>query len=945
LYRAELALSGKSQICKEVPMRVRSFGIGTALIVALLWPAGAANAQNTTGSLHGKAVADDGAPMPGVIVTIDGLGTGGVQVTDGQGEFSFIGLFQGQYSLTVTLEGFQPATSNITVAAGRVSAIDVMIHAPVALSGHFAIVVEQPRLDVHYADQRTTRSASDLQNIPAARDPWAVLQQTPGVLPDRINVGDSESTHPSNYVAPGSSADASLFVVDGIVITDPTNPGASPAYYDFDLFDAIQVTTGGRDTTIASGGVVLNTFTKRGTNVFRGSGQYRLQPFSPSRASLAHGAYPLDSRTSDVRDYDITLGGPLLKDRLWFFSGAGGQRGTWNFGAADGRFDSPGSFNSGSVNVHGLARNVDRFNLFVLHSHKSQLGPASDPGRARSSLWNGHASLKTFKVENSHIFTSNLYLTGLYSIVRSGLDRRPAAGNEPVVYGSDEVWRNGFIVDNSNRPQTTYQVDGASFFTFGSLRHELKFGAGSREAKLEDATAWPQGFGYLEEPDGSFARFFVGNSVTTRTNQFTDAYVQHTVIFDDVTTSFGIRLEHDTGTDGPNTRSGSALVSLVRPVTQPAQLKIHDNNFAPRLGFTWAPALERPVVVTGGYGLYYDQLPMSLTALATGVRGGTALDGAFVFNDSNQLLGTFNPVENLTDPRLRATRMSELFGGVDVALGPNVSVGVRYTQRGLENQPVLRDLVLDGLTARVATTDDTFLFGHLTGFDPKGQAVSIPVFYFKLSVTPFPEGGQLLTNSFAKTDYRGASLTLNRRLANRWMLRGNFTVNDWTWNVPVAETAVRPFGLTVGAGQDGEVAAPHSLAPDAAGVYMNSRFSYNVNGLYQIAGGAPRGIDASFNVSGHQGYPMPFYAAEGGRNLQAGDLDDYRFPDVNVLDVGVRKTFPIDKMSVGVGVDCFNVLQAQTTTQVQMNLSKPGAGQVMQTLSPRVARLGIRLTF
>src|SRR6185369_15821946 len=118
-------------------------------------------------------------------------------------------------------------------------------------------------------------------------------------------------------------------------------------------------------------------------------------------------------------------------------------------------------------------------------------------------------------------------------------------------------------------------------------------------------------------------------------------------------------------------------------------------------------------------------------------------------------------VENLTDPRLRATRMSELFGGVDVALGPNVSVGVRYTQRGLENQPVLRDLVLDGPTARVATTDDTFLFGHLTGFDPKGQAVSIPVFYFKLSVTPFPEGGQLLTNSFAKTDYRGASLTLN----------------------------------------------------------------------------------------------------------------------------------------------------------------------------------------
>src|SRR5436309_4157825 len=50
--------------------------------------------------------------------------------------------------------------------------------------------------------------------------------------------------------------------------------GSSPTYYDFDAFEEMQVTTGGTDATIATGGVVLNMVTKRGTNEWRGSGRY-----------------------------------------------------------------------------------------------------------------------------------------------------------------------------------------------------------------------------------------------------------------------------------------------------------------------------------------------------------------------------------------------------------------------------------------------------------------------------------------------------------------------------------------------------------------------------------------------------------------------------------------------------------------------------------------------
>src|SRR5262249_27611833 len=221
-----------------------------------------------------------------------------------------------------------------------------------------------------------------------------------------------------------------------------------------------------------------------------------------------------------------------------------------------------------------------------------------------------------------------------------------------------------------------------------------------------------------------------------------------------------------------------------------------------------------------------------------------------------------------------------------------------------------------------------------------GQAVSIPVYDWKLGVTPYT--GQLLTNSAANTEYKGASLTFNKRVANHWMLRGHANFNDWRWNVPAAETIDRPFGLTVGAGEDGETVAPHSSASDAVGVYINSKFSYDLSGLYEIG---DRGIDASFNVYGRQGYPMPFYAGGGGLNLQSGHMDDHRYPSVAILDVGARKTIHIDKVTASVGIDWFNGGGGKTVTQVALNLLQPGAGDTLQTLSPRVARVGVRIEF
>ncbi len=595
--------------------------------------------------------------------------------------------------------------------------------------------------------------------------------------------------------------------------------------------------------------------------------------------------------------------------------------------------------------MDGVPAISDRINVFFLDSTRSQLGPSSDLGRATSSLWNSDTSLKTFKIEDHHIFNSNFFLTGTYSLVRAGVHLAPVAGDTPVVYGTNDVWRNGFILYNSDRPQDAFRVDGSNFFNHGSLSQELKFGASYRHADVAESTRWPQGFAYLEEPDGTFSRFFVGNSDTTSSNQFTDFYLQHQLRLGSLTTTVGIRVEHDKGTDGPNTRSGNPLVSLVQPVAQPARQTVDEHNVAPRLGVSWSPPVERRLVFSAGYGLYFDQLPLPFTGFSTDVRGKTAPDGSIVVNDANLLLGTFDPVKNLIDSNFSATKMSEVSGGVETAVGRNFILGARYTQRNLQDLPVLRDLVLDGRAPRVATTNDTFLFGNLVGTDPNGAAVSIPVYALKLGVTSYPGGGQLLTNGFAETHYKGASLTFNRRLANHWMLRGTFSFNDWTWDVPASETVLRPFGLTVGAGLDGEAVAPHSAAPDGVGVYINSKYSYNMNGLYQIGNHKPWGVDASFNFSGRQGYPMPFYASQAGRNLQASDVNDYRFPDLDVLDAGLRKTFAWTRLKATAGFDLFNLVNGGTVLQRDLDLRSGSVGAVLQTLAPRIARVGVRIEF
>src|ERR1700730_8799629 len=251
--------------------------IVAVVCVALL--AGPALAQFQTGNIYGKVQAKDGSVLPGVTVVLTGVGAPQTTVTDSQGNFRFINLSPGTYSLKADLAGYGNATRSgigVRVAANA----DVTMTLNPSVSESITVTAEAPLLDVRKAGDSVNVSRVELEKIPTSRDPWTVLQSAPGVQVDRLNVGGNQSGQQSYYLGKGADRGQNTWNMDGVNITDMAATGSTPLYFDFDSFEEMQITTGGSDPRIMTPGVQLNMVTKRGTNDIRGSGRYFYTPGS-----------------------------------------------------------------------------------------------------------------------------------------------------------------------------------------------------------------------------------------------------------------------------------------------------------------------------------------------------------------------------------------------------------------------------------------------------------------------------------------------------------------------------------------------------------------------------------------------------------------------------------------------------------------------------------------
>jgi hypothetical protein len=1006
---------------KGSPPRTWLAVIGAALLVSLL--AVSAFAQIQSGNIYGKTQAKDGSALPGVTVTLTGVGAPQTFVTDATGSFRFLGLSPGTYGLKAELAGFGTATRNgVTVNLGRNA--DVTLTLNPAASESITVTAEAPLLDVRKTGTGADVSKVELEKVPTARDPWVILQQTPGVVMDRNNVGGNESGQQSVYASKGTTGTQSTWNVDGVNITDFAATGSSPSYYDFDAFEEMQITTGGTDPRIMTPGVQLNMVTKRGTNDFKGSGRafttkkaWQATPKIPSEASSYLSTI---NQINDIEDDGAEIGGPILRDKLWFWGAFGKQNidiltATVLNGS---RFRDKTQLKNENLKLNAQPLASNSLTAVDQYGAKIKLGRNVSTTRPPESAWNqnntyehGTGSLSDptlWKIEDTQIIGHNLYLTGLYSKVQGGfqliadngkgcaslacgLDNLPAYFDaRPKSQGGDGSWHRSYYSVNSLRPQKQYRIDGSAFANTGTISHELKFGYGYRKADVTSNTGWP-GNQFTEIYANPSAHTGVGNDTDTGVVQFmrfpfftfsaksTDAYVGDTVMVGNVTVQAALRYDIQQGSNSAGVAPANPNVPDILPsVPFPAVSGLKWTNLSPRLGLTYTLGANRSTLLRAAYSRYVNQLN-SGAVVPTNPGAYSFVD--YYYNDKNQNnvadpgevdftygsigRGGFDPNNPLAVSQFtrwannfKAPYTDEIILGGEHELLNDFSIGVNATYRKLQNFIQTIGEHHQGQGDFYGPQDYT-LHAPVNATLPNGQVVSLP--YYTLNTgESIPLYNVIRNQPGYYQTYQGLEFTALKRMSNRWMMRGNLTLQDWKQHVSssaiVDPTRTRLCGVCNGS----EVIFQSTGSGAKGNVYINSKWSFDVTGAYQIPV-----IETSLglNLSGRQGYSLPYVwtvrgntaGGEGSKALLVPtDVDSFRDPNVYQLDLRLAKELRFQRVGLTLSVDGFNMLNSNTILQrnvASLNASagstspSAAANHITEVLSPRVFRLGARLSF
>jgi len=970
-------------------IRILVCTIAAALLIA---PSMFAQAQ--TGNIFGKVVDNQKAALPGVTVTLSGIGAAQVFVTDTEGQFRFLNLSPGAYSLTAELSGFGSVVrNNVSVNIGRNSNVELELTP--ALEQTITVTAETPLLDTRKTGTGATVTQLELEEVPTARDPWVIMAQVPGVLMDRINVGGNQSGQQSQLVSKGAGGDQATFNVDGVNITDMAAQGSSPAYYDFGAFEEIQVSTGGTDPRVQTPGAQLNMVTKRGTNEITGSGRYYYSDGSwqatPSIPAEAAGYLGSVNEIDRNQEYGIDIGGPIVKDRLWLWGAYGKQNVDLFVGTPVNQTVRYSDKTELETQNYKLNAQITSSNSAVgtwANNDKVKIGRNASPTRPPETTWNqAHFGPKgIWKIEDTHIFNPNFYMTGMYSEVNGGFQLIADNGNGCTditcgmtggnAYLLPNGWHRSYLNETILRPQTQYSLDGSYFFDTGAANHELKFGFGYRETQSDTYLGWANNQYTIY--DAAVVLFRTGHAPwQTEYNQF---YAGDTILWGNLTAQIGFRVDNQKvfsldSSANANPDFPDLLPAISVPGSAYGSMKW--DSVSPRLGVTYAIGEQKKTLLRAAYNRYTDQLGGSSGA---GNNFSTAYAYLYYyFEDANgdhtaqrseidlsYLVYAYGvDPENPTAPvvNLRygkntdAPTTDEFILGVEHELLPEFTLGLTYTHRKL-NDFIYNPFEKTQGAGDLFTTADYVLAGTFNETLPDGQAVTADYYRLK-DGSPTPTYRVVMNRPGYSQTYDGLELTAVKRLSNRWMLRGNFSWMDWTQSVG-AEGIVDPTLRLSGFGCnncDGSTVAQGSgtTSGSFAGVYINSKWAYVITGLYQIPV-----IETNFgvNLTGRQGYPMPYYhvtsslPGEGRKSVILDGVDGSRLPDIFTLDLRLSKEFRFGGAGLTVSLDAFNVTNEQTVLQRQLQLYRGGnnakyaqANRITELVSPQIFRLGARITF
>ncbi|MEZ5330530.1 MAG: hypothetical protein R2991_00435 [Thermoanaerobaculia bacterium] len=306
---------------------------------------------------------------------------------------------------------------------------------------------------------------------------------------------------------------------------------------------------------------------------------------------------------------------------------------------------------------------------------------------------------------------------------------------------------------------------------------------------------------------------------------------------------------------------------------------------------------------------------------------------------------------------------TEAIVGVEHSFLPEFVVGATYTYRLTEDitSQERRMLELADGTVRPSVAGDFVSGGNVTATLPDGTPVSEPFYVIGCVVDGSCSltGGTLLENTDREIEYGGVSVNFIKRLSNRWMLRGYVNWGESEFNVGSGYVATYdPTNVSPTAAEqgdtDGELFAVQSGGSGNKGdIFLQSTWSYNVNGMYQVAPDRPWGFNVAANIFGREGTPLPIFknatnSIDGiSRAVQlSDDIDSFRTEDIFTMDLRLEKEFAAtSNVGFTFSVDIFNLLDEHYVLQRERNAGSGRYQFIDETLSPRIYRLGVRLNW
>lgn len=301
-------------------MRLRQCLLGC--LALMLWGSLASAQVVTTGTIVVVAEAEDGNRLPGATVTATAADASSRReaVTDAQGEATLRSLVpSAQYVVTVALPQFATVKNEkILVRSGQTATLRVQLKVS-AMTEEITVTGETPLVDTTSATTGQDITLELTESLPTGRTYQSYLQLVPGVSPDNPQTGTGNPASKSgiNYSDIGGDVGIStdnFYYIDGVNVTDGVT-GTFGANLNTEIIQEQKVLTGGIPAEyVGTPGLLSNVITKGGSNTYHGSVNYFAQ-----NDSLMADNKNLPAADFSTYDTALTLGGPIMRDKAWFF--------------------------------------------------------------------------------------------------------------------------------------------------------------------------------------------------------------------------------------------------------------------------------------------------------------------------------------------------------------------------------------------------------------------------------------------------------------------------------------------------------------------------------------------------------------------------------------------------------------------------------------------------